>query len=246
MINSNIPKNVCDGNCFIVKTHDGKKCLLQVVTDPYPESPRKWDNVGTMVCWHRQYRLGDEHKYAGPEDFLATLATGKDTYEREDDRRLAEDNDEDYDDPEHWDTEKLISIIKENHVIFPLWLYDHSGITMSMSRTSFGAWDTSQVGWIYVSKEEAFKKCGNITEENWRELAAEYLKSEIQVYVYYLTDSVFGRKIYEIEGNEATNEIDSCYGIYGHDTEHNGIFDGLTVLRKTDIREEVTTRIFIA
>lgn len=32
--------------------------------------PRQWDNVGTMVCWHRRYRLGDKHDYRNPQDFI--------------------------------------------------------------------------------------------------------------------------------------------------------------------------------
>ena len=33
-------------------------------------SPRDWDNVGVMVCWHRNYRLGDKHEFTSPQDFL--------------------------------------------------------------------------------------------------------------------------------------------------------------------------------
>jgi hypothetical protein len=40
---------------------------LQQDTDA--ESPRDWDNLGTMVCWHRRYDLGDKHDYATPQDF---------------------------------------------------------------------------------------------------------------------------------------------------------------------------------
>ena len=39
-------------------------------------------------------------------------------------------------------------------IILPLYLYDHSGI--SMKTTPFSCqWDSGQVGWIYVEK----KKC---------------------------------------------------------------------------------------
>jgi len=34
-------------------------------------SPRDCDNLGTMVCWHRCYTLGDPHDFRTPDDFLA-------------------------------------------------------------------------------------------------------------------------------------------------------------------------------
>lgn len=43
--------------------------LLKIVSDENPEDPRKWSNLGTMVCWHRRYRLGDRHEFGSPEEF---------------------------------------------------------------------------------------------------------------------------------------------------------------------------------
>lgn len=43
--------------------------LLKIVFDETPEDPRKWSNLGTMVCWHRRYRLGDRHEFSSPEEF---------------------------------------------------------------------------------------------------------------------------------------------------------------------------------
>lgn len=33
---------------------------VQINYDDDPENPRDWDNVGTMICSHRNYKLGDE------------------------------------------------------------------------------------------------------------------------------------------------------------------------------------------
>jgi len=54
-----------------------KRLEFGIGYDEYAESPREWDNVGTMVCWHRRYKLGDEHSYASTFDFW------KDIEERE-------------------------------------------------------------------------------------------------------------------------------------------------------------------
>lgn len=35
--------------------------ILRIEHDNYAESPRDWDNLGTMYCWHRRYTLGDDH-----------------------------------------------------------------------------------------------------------------------------------------------------------------------------------------
>ena len=43
-------------------SHEFKKenKILKIHSDPFPESPREWDNLGTMVYGHRKYCLGDK------------------------------------------------------------------------------------------------------------------------------------------------------------------------------------------
>lgn len=38
-----------------------------------PESPREWDNITIMACWHSRYRLGDSIRDKEPEDFWRRL-----------------------------------------------------------------------------------------------------------------------------------------------------------------------------
>ena len=45
-----------------VEYHDEtsfRNYVIKVEQDDMTESPREWDNLGTMVCWHRNYDLGD-------------------------------------------------------------------------------------------------------------------------------------------------------------------------------------------
>jgi hypothetical protein len=100
-----------------------KKFELEIVQDTDPESPRTWDNLGTMVCFHKRYELGDKTDYRT----------------------------EDYD---SWEELKEGIIKNEGEVvILPLYLYDHSGITISTS--SFDCrWDSGCVGFICVSKDK--------------------------------------------------------------------------------------------
>ncbi|MGB9804396.1 hypothetical protein [Desulfofundulus sp.] len=43
--------------------------LVRIWRDETCPSPREWDNLGTMVCWHRRYNLGDRHSFHAPDDF---------------------------------------------------------------------------------------------------------------------------------------------------------------------------------
>jgi hypothetical protein len=108
-----------------------------------------------------------------------------------------------------------------NEIIYlPLYLYDHSGITISTTPFSC-KWDSGQVGWIYVTKEQIRKEYGvkRVTKKVIEEVL-KILVSEVEEYDYYLKGEVFG---YIIEDNEG-NEIDSSYGYYGYDFKNNGLF----------------------
>jgi hypothetical protein len=42
---------------------------LEIYQDMSPESPREWDNLSTMYCWHRNYTLGDTQDGDHEEDY---------------------------------------------------------------------------------------------------------------------------------------------------------------------------------
>lgn len=87
-----------------------------------------------------------------------------------------------------------------NIVFLPLYLYDHSGITMSTG--SFGdRWDSGQVGYIYTDKKTIMETGGmlqnekgnyvKITDKNWKKAAYRWMEGEVKVYDQYLTGEVF-------------------------------------------------------
>ena len=49
---------------------DGKEHLLTVKQDDYASNPRDEYNLATMICWHRNYRLGDKHEFDDVDEFL--------------------------------------------------------------------------------------------------------------------------------------------------------------------------------
>ena len=169
---------------------------LRIFQDDNAESPRQWDNMGTMVCFHRRYNLGDEHNYDSPEEFKQCV------------------------------NEKDIA------VILPLYIYDHSGITISTSPFSC-PWDSGQVGWIYVTKEEVRETYGvKRISKKLLERVTSYLIGDVKTYDQYLTGDVYGFSLVEKTAcdscQETTEEIlDSCWGFYGSDLTENGILDHL-------------------
>ena len=53
---------------------------LEIAFDTDPQSPREWDNLGTMVCWHNRHSFGDDHSYSDMGDLLRSLITDSKMY----------------------------------------------------------------------------------------------------------------------------------------------------------------------
>ena len=175
--------------------------------------PLDWDNLGKMVCFHARYDLGIKHSIRS--DWFGS-----------------------------WD-EMEAYLIKEckAEVVLPLYLYDHSGITMNT--TGFSCpWDSGQVGFIYATREDILNEFGGkrITK-TLREKAEKILLSEVEVYDQYISGNIYYFEIEECEpiikipkdefdaGNYDNAEeecewehYDSCHGFYGTSID-NGIME---------------------
>jgi hypothetical protein len=79
---------------------------------------------------------------------------------------------------------KKQKLIKDALIVLPLYLYDHSGITMSTG--SFGCpWDSGQVGLIVCTKARAVKEWGGKSKRYTKavqEKAIACLEAEVEVY----------------------------------------------------------------
>lgn len=102
-------------------------------------------------------------------------------------------------------------------VILPLFLYDHSGLSMNASGFSC-PWDSGQVGWIYATPADIADEYGNITDETI-ERARLLLLSGVETYDCYLRGECYGFATYE-----GKNEVDSCGGYLG---DYDGFTEGL-------------------
>jgi len=166
---------------MLIETKQIGKFKIEISLDEFAESPRTWDNLGKMICFHNRYDLGDKHSY----------------------RR------KDYN---SWDElKKDIVRIEGKGITLPLYLYDHSGITMNTTGFSCG-WDSGQVGWIHISREKILKEYGGkILTKSLRERVSNYLVNEVDTYDQYLRGEVYEYAILDEEGNS----LDSCSGIFG-------------------------------
>lgn len=207
---------------------------LKIEQEEYPFDPRQeYDHLGTMLCWHNRYSLGDEAKPPRLGDWLADmLCILRIEYKYDDTqfRPITADmsnwvadvdgyaygdfltdlrNEDSAAIEEAWariyDSGKLL--------VLPLYLYDHGGITMRT--TSFNdPWDSGQVGFIYVKTDDVKQEWGwkRLTKQR-REHIETILKGEVEEYDAYLTGDVWYWVIEDTDGDY----FDSCGGYYGYD-----------------------------
>jgi hypothetical protein len=103
---------------------------------------------------------------------------------------------------------ELLRVLRNYNVILPLYLYDHSGISMNTAGFSC-PWDSGQVGWIYVGNSMIENEYGTVTPETIAK-AENVLKSEVELYDYFLSGQCYGFKLYE-----GDNKIINYWGFFG-------------------------------
>ena len=159
---------------------DYKGYHIEIHNDEDASNPRENDNIGVMVAFHKRYDLGDKGH--------GYTADGQESWEE-----LAE------------KLEKDGAV-----VILPLYLYDHSGITMSTGKFNC-PWDSGQVGFIFCTKRKLIKEYGKDTKAT-RAKAEKCLKCEVETYDNFLRGEVYGYTIKDPNGQDG----DSCWGFSGY------------------------------
>jgi hypothetical protein len=181
---------------------------IKIVQSPDVESPREWDNLGTMLCFHSRYNLGDEK---AKEKLLEEIRNSKNYSESWED--------DDLDDPVTlWKVALKANIIG---FYMPLYLYDHGSITMATTPFSCN-FDSGQVGFIYVTKEEIRNEYSvkRITKKVL-EKVQRVCEGEVETFDQFIRNDVYGFQVIDADGEVG----DSCYGFYGSDVEKNGMME---------------------
>jgi len=160
---------------------------INIEQDSDPINPRENDNFGTMICLHKSYDLGDKHDIKS-------------------------------DDFEGWDTiYQFLEKEKEAIIILPLYLYDHSGISMKVGNfqglLSQGhvEFDSGQVGFIYCTKKNILDNWNKkIVTKSLLKLAEKLLRGEVEDYDKYIYGDIYQYNIEDTDGEI----IESCGGYY--------------------------------
>jgi len=127
---------------------------------------------------------------------------------------------------ERLDSARLQEIgTSEDYVKLPIYIYDHSGITINT--TGFSCpWDSGCVGLIYVHKDKVLKEYDveRVTPE-LRARVQTMLRGEIEELDKYLTGQVYGWRVLDTAGDAR----DSCWGYFG--TPDECLQEGLCVVK---------------
>ena len=136
---------------------------IQHETEEVLCNPREYDNLGSMVCYHRRYNLGDKNPYLpghykpNPRDFSG------------------------------WGhMRQYLEKVHDLAVCLPVYMYEHSGIALSTKPFSC-PWDSGQIGFIFVSKKKLREEYGvkRVTASLVAK-AVRILEAEVQEYNQYL------------------------------------------------------------
>lgn len=112
---------------------------------------------------------------------------------------------------DHLSAKEMISDYRERGnpilAILPLYLSDHSGISISTSGFSC-SFDSGQVGWAFITQSQSdMMGC-----EDWsKETYEAAIKGDVETYDNYLTGRVYG---YVVEGRDG-KELESEWGFFG-------------------------------
>jgi len=179
--------------------------IIEIEQDTFPMDPREWDNLGVMVCFHGRYLLGDQDHGLKSRDFNG------------------------------WDQLEAYLYDELNAaVVLPLYLYDHSGITMRTTDFSeygyYGHWDSGQVGFIYATKLDygwsPEFKAEHYPDMSDEQIITKLLRGEVETYDQYLRGDIYQATLYHVEtcdlGHEHLDIVDSCGGFYGVDLNQIG------------------------
>lgn len=206
------------------KSLDNPVITNKLVQALHIRSASHFDRDFTQKAQQEQFGVSKDQKM--PKGYAIHFNDGKNTYSRNNDwkpgtyyvtkgyermvnmvwsRKMTGD----HPDPRAVD-DAMLRVISEKYVVMPLYLLDHSGLAMQ-TESFHDPWDSGQVGWVYVSKEDVLKEFGGEKMTGaLRKKAEDLLRGEVAEYDAYLRGECYGFELYK------NGELsDSCWGFIG-------------------------------
>lgn len=171
--------------------------VLEIGYDEHAESPRQWDNLGTIISWHRRYEFTDANCVA------ASGWRKRNT----------------------WSWEEFEEWWNDGHagIRLPIYMLDHSGL--SVSTKPFGCrFDSGLLGWIYITCDvltdiiERRKNDGD-TEEFVRKEMEHHLHNEVEALDRFLRGEIYCYSVKKKSRCNSCNHVeldteDGCSGYF--------------------------------
>lgn len=156
----------------LVNNYKKEGKMLEIYYDTHPQNPREWSNLGTMVCFHGRYSLGDSHPYR---------ASDYSSWE---------------------EVKKAIEKDYNVAVILPIYLYDHSGLALSTSPFScpWDSGQVGWIYTTKEKLREEYGV--KYVTKKIKERAVSALKNELEVYSNFINGEVFGYVLKDEKGEE--------------------------------------------
>ena len=178
--------------------------ILRIYPDMDPESPREWDNLGTIfMTGMEKYSFNETSGGGDWLGFIEHEITGIRAYADIEDKMSAL---FDRDEGEYWQV--IERLFDEFFVWLPLYYNGHKLYFRN-----------EEEGMIFIARTDLEKE--KLSEKR----ALEVFKAEIETLNQYLTGEVYGYELVDTDDAEIGDHIDSCWGFYGEDIYTNGITD---------------------
>ena len=182
-----------------------KQLVVKIDEDEWFESPRDWENLGTLYTWEGEYSSPDKQNFSDGLEFLGSII-GEELIEKIHDK---------YDNSSDFFEDITKRLDRLGYILYPVSKYDHGLVEYFLGVSS--GWDTGTIGVIFAEKKKicSWFNVKKVTQKV-RKNVIQNFESELEIY----TDYANGYGMYCVEIEKISGEqIEICGGYYKPDHE---------------------------
>ena len=182
-----------------------KQLIVTIDEDEWFESPREWDNLGTLYTWEGEYSSPDKHNFNEGLEFLGSII-GEELIEKIHDK---------YNNVSEFFEDITKRLDKLGYILYPVSKYEHSDVIYSIGVSR--GWDSGVVGVIFAEKKKICEwfNTKKVTQKI-REKVIQNFESELEIYTDYANG--YGMHSVEIE-KLSGDQVEIVGGYYKPDHE---------------------------